>query len=125
MQVNNLDFEKVKEKLQGAAVSIATPMKKNYDLDVDGLRKNVRFLIKNGIVSGKAVLMAVAAAGECTSLSIEERKTAMKEVAEEVKEEEVKEEEKIVEEIIPSPEIEEEIIEESLWSKIKRALGLD
>ena len=80
-----MDFEEVKEKLRGAVVSMATPMKENYELDLEGLRKNVRFLLENGVTSGKAVLMAVTAAGECPSLSVEERKVAMKVVAEEAK----------------------------------------
>jgi 4-hydroxy-tetrahydrodipicolinate synthase len=49
------------------------------------LRKNVRFLLENGITSRKAVLMAVTAGGECPSMSIEERKAAIKVVADEAK----------------------------------------
>lgn len=80
-----MDFERIKEKLHGPAVSVATPMRQNYELDLPSLRENVRLLIKNGFENGKGVLMAVAAAGECPSLTIEERKVAMKAVADEAK----------------------------------------
>lgn len=68
----------MKGKLTGPAVSIATPMKQNFNLDLDGLKKNIRFLIENGFVNGKGVIMAVATAGEAASLKVDERKAAMK-----------------------------------------------
>ncbi|MEM3787052.1 MAG: dihydrodipicolinate synthase family protein, partial [Nitrososphaeria archaeon] len=76
---------KVKEKLVGPAVSIATPMKDNFEIDLDGLEYNVEYLIDNGFINGKGVIMAVAAAGEAPSLTLEERKNAMKVVAETAK----------------------------------------
>lgn len=80
-----MDFMKIKERLVGPAVSIATPMKDNFEIDLDGLEHNVNYLIKNGFVNGKGVIMAVAAAGEAPSLTFEERKAAMKVVAETAK----------------------------------------
>ncbi|MEM3385769.1 MAG: dihydrodipicolinate synthase family protein [Nitrososphaeria archaeon] len=80
-----MDFMKVKEKLVGPAVSIATPMKDNFEIDLDGLEYNVEYLIDNGFINGKGVIMAVAAAGEAPSLTLEERKNAMKVVAETAK----------------------------------------
>lgn len=62
---------------------MAAPMDQNYELDLDGLRSNTRFLIDSGLRTGKGVMMSVTAAAECPSLSIEERKTAMKVVADE------------------------------------------
>lgn len=76
-----MDYIKIKEKLVGPAVSIATPMKDNFEIDLDGLEYNVNFLIRNGIVNENGIIMAVAAAGEVPSLTFEERKTAMKVVA--------------------------------------------
>ncbi|MGB9614856.1 MAG: dihydrodipicolinate synthase family protein [Fervidobacterium sp.] len=80
-----MDFIRIKEKLVGPAVSIATPMKENFEIDLDGLEYNVNFLIESGFVNGKGVIMAVAAAGEAPSLTFEERKIAMKTVAETAK----------------------------------------
>jgi len=80
-----MDFEKTRKKLTGPAVSIATPLKQNFELDIDGLKKNIRFLIENGFVNGRGVIMAVAAAGEAPSLKIDERKAAMKAVADEAR----------------------------------------
>jgi 4-hydroxy-tetrahydrodipicolinate synthase len=60
-----------------------TPLKEDYSIDEDGFRENVKFLLDNGYVTGKAVLMAATPPGEDTSLSIEERKTVMRLLAEE------------------------------------------
>jgi len=79
-----MNLKKVKEKLRGPVVSMPTPMKENYDLDLQGLKKNVRFIIENGL-EGNGVLMAVTAGGESFALSIEEQKAAMKTVADEAK----------------------------------------
>lgn len=80
-----MSFKDIKKRLIGPHVAVPTPLNKNYDIDEDGFRQNLRFLVDNGIVEGKAVIMAVTAAGECPSLTIEERKRAMKVVADEVK----------------------------------------
>jgi dihydrodipicolinate synthase/N-acetylneuraminate lyase len=80
----NMGIEEVKEKLRGPVVSMPTPMKQNYDIDLKGLKANAHFIIEKGL-KGNGVLMAVTAGGECFSLSIEERKMAMKAVAEEAK----------------------------------------
>ena len=82
--VINVSLEEVKEKLRGPVVSMPTPMKQNYELDLQGLRSNARFILENGL-EGNGVLMAVTAGGEAFSLSIDERKVAMKALAEEAK----------------------------------------
>jgi 4-hydroxy-tetrahydrodipicolinate synthase len=76
-----MDFTKIKEKLVGPAVAIATPMKDNFEIDFDGLAYNVKYLIKSGFVNGNGVIMAVTTAGEAPSLTFEERKEALKTVA--------------------------------------------
>jgi len=77
-----MSFEQVKQKLRGPVVSMPTPMTQNYEPDLQSLKKNTRFILENGL-EGNGVLMAVTAGGEAFSLSMEERKAAMKAVAEE------------------------------------------
>ncbi len=79
-----MELEEVKRKIVGPAVPLITPLKPDYELDLDGLRTIARFAVDNGIVEGKATLMAVTAAGECPALTMEERKRAMEVVADEV-----------------------------------------
>lgn len=79
-----MDLEYVKERIRGPTVPLITPLKEDYEIDYDGLKTLARFVVDNGIREGKAVLMAVTAAGECPALTIEERKKAMEAVAEEV-----------------------------------------
>ncbi len=76
-----MNIEEVKEKLVGPVISIPTPLKQNFELDLEGLKSNVRFILENGF-EGKGILMAVTAGGESQSMTIEERKVAMKAVAE-------------------------------------------
>jgi len=80
--VINVSFEKIKETLRGPVVSMPTPMKPNYEVDLPGLKANARFILENGL-EGNGVLLAATAGGEAFSLSIGERKTVMKAVAEE------------------------------------------
>jgi len=75
-----MDYEEAKKKLVGPVVSMPTPLKQNYELDLEGLKNNVRYLLKNGL-EGKGVIMAATAGGEAPSMTVEEQKTAMKAVA--------------------------------------------
>jgi dihydrodipicolinate synthase/N-acetylneuraminate lyase len=61
-----------------------TPFKANYELDLDGLRSNVRFLVKNGFgENGSGVFLVAGAGGEFQVLTTEERKKVAKVVVEE------------------------------------------
>ena len=80
-----MNFEECKEKIVGPYVALITPFNADYTLDLEGLRENVRFLMKNGIKEGKGMLLAAGAGGEFPSLSVGERKQVLSHVAEETK----------------------------------------
>ncbi len=64
---------------KGSYVAIATPFKKDNNLDEDGLRRNLRFLIQGGSHG----IVPCATTGEGPSLSEEEYKTIIRITAEE------------------------------------------
>ena len=80
-----MDLEKLKEDLRGPMVPMVTPLKENFELDLEGLRRNARFYVEHGLVNGKAALMCATAGGECASLNLADRKRVMDVVASEVR----------------------------------------
>jgi 4-hydroxy-tetrahydrodipicolinate synthase len=72
-------------KLRGPFVPLITPFKHNLKLDLDGFRKNVRFILGNGIRASQGVLMAAVAAGEFPSLTLEERKALARALVDEAR----------------------------------------
>ena len=75
MQPNEL-----RKKLQGVISFPVTPFKKDLSLDLDGLRKNLRALLKHPI----AAIVAPAGTGEIHCLSPAEHITVLKATSEEV-----------------------------------------
>lgn len=65
-------------KFEGCYTALITPMKRNYEVDLEGLRKLVEFQISEG-VSG---LLAIGTTGESPTLSHEESIKVIKEVHE-------------------------------------------
>lgn len=57
-------IDNLKEKLQGVVVSMPTFCDKDYNLQLDKLRKHIQWLIDHGLVKGSAVLMAAGGLGE-------------------------------------------------------------
>lgn len=76
MQPNEL-----RKKLQGVISFPCTPFKKDLSLDLDGLRKNLRSLLKHPICA----IVAPAGTGEIHSLSPAEHLAVVKTTVEEVK----------------------------------------
>ena len=66
--------KKAKEKLRGVQVIVLTPFDRTFNLDLDALRRNVRFVIDNGITNGRGVLTVTGACGEGPYLTVEEHK---------------------------------------------------
>ena len=81
----SVDFGEMRNKLGGLYVLPITPFKANFDLDLEGVRKNVRFLLDNGI-RGEAgcILVPGAGGGEGVYLSLEEHRDLVKAVLAEV-----------------------------------------
>ena len=79
-----IDVEEMRDKLSGLYVLMVTPFKANFDLDLEGLRKNVRFLLDNGIRGEAGILVPGAGIGEGECLSLEEHRDLVKAVLAEV-----------------------------------------
>jgi 4-hydroxy-tetrahydrodipicolinate synthase len=76
--------KEARSKFRGLFTPLMTPFKANYELDVDGLRSNVRFLVKNGFgENGSGVFLVAGAGGEFQVLTTEERKKVAQVVVEE------------------------------------------
>ena len=71
----------LRKKLQGVISFPCTPFKKDLSLDLDGLRKNLRLLLKHPI----AAIVAPAGTGEIHSLSPAEHLAVLKTTLKEVK----------------------------------------
>src|SRR5947207_6382521 len=71
----------LRKKLQGVISFPCTPFKKDLSLDLEGLRKNLRALLKHPLCA----VVAPAGTGEIHSLSPEEHIAVFKATVEEVK----------------------------------------
>src|SRR5215831_2855002 len=69
-----MDFERAKKRLEGCYITVPT-MFRDSDLAVDlaATRRNVRFLLENGITERYGTLLAGGAAGDFSTMSFEER----------------------------------------------------
>jgi 4-hydroxy-tetrahydrodipicolinate synthase len=64
--------------LRGPLVAVATPFLDDFALDLDGLRRNVEFMVDRGVAAGQGVLLVAGAAGEFPALSRDERVRVMR-----------------------------------------------
>lgn len=80
-----MDAEEARKRLKGPFVPLMTPFKHNLELDLEGFRSNVRFLLKSGISNIQGVLMGAVAAGEFPTMTMEERKAVAEALAEEAR----------------------------------------
>jgi len=80
----SIDFKEMRDKLGGLYMLTVTPFKANFDLDLEGVRENVRFLLDNGIRGEAGFLVPVAGYGEGVYLSLEEHRNLVKAVLAEV-----------------------------------------
>ena len=78
-----MEPEELREKVRGVNLIMMTPFKEDLSVDEAGLRKNTRYLIKQGLKEGYGVLITTGSAGECSTLDIEERKAIVRTVVEE------------------------------------------
>lgn len=69
-----MDFERAKRRLEGCYITVPT-MFRDPDLEVDlaATRRNVRFLIDNGITERYGTLLAGGAAGDFSAMTFDER----------------------------------------------------
>lgn len=72
----------VVRKLVGVQVVVATPFDEAMNLDIGALKRQTRYLIDSGLREGKAVIIPFGSTGECSSLTLEERKRGLEAVME-------------------------------------------
>lgn len=72
-------------RLQGCYVTVPTLFRDDADLsvDLDAMRRHVRFLIDGGITAGNGVLLACGAAGDFSTMTFDERVAVTAAVADE------------------------------------------
>ena len=67
-----------KELLKGAVISMPAFTKKNYELDIDRFKSHVSWLIDEGLIEGKAVLMGAGGFAPGYLLTADEHERMMK-----------------------------------------------
>jgi 4-hydroxy-tetrahydrodipicolinate synthase len=69
-----MQVEEARRVVAGAMISVATPVTRDYELDLGTLRRNLEFMLANGAEPGTAVFLVAAAGGEFPMLSLDQRK---------------------------------------------------
>jgi 4-hydroxy-tetrahydrodipicolinate synthase len=67
-----------KDRVKGVVISMPTPTKGKYELDLPKLKDHISWVIDEGMVEGKAVVMAGAGLGTGYFLTREEQQSVMK-----------------------------------------------
>jgi 4-hydroxy-tetrahydrodipicolinate synthase len=69
-----MDFERAKKRLEGCYITVPTMFRDpELELDLAATRRNVRFLIDNGITEKYGTLLAGGAAGDFSAMTFDER----------------------------------------------------
>jgi dihydrodipicolinate synthase/N-acetylneuraminate lyase len=69
-----MDFERSKRRLEGCYITVPTMFRDpDLELDLAATRRNVRFLIDNGITDKYGTLLAGGAAGDFSAMTLDER----------------------------------------------------
>ncbi len=75
----------LKDRLQGCYITVPTMFRdQDLELDLEATRAHSRFLLDHGAATGNAVLLAAGAAGDFSTMSIDERCAVARAVKEEV-----------------------------------------
>ena len=59
-----MDTHQAKATIRGPMVSVATPFSADFELDLETLRSNIRFMVERGVRQGQGVLLVAAAGSE-------------------------------------------------------------
>ncbi len=73
-----IDLEEVKGKIRGPTVLMMAPFKDSYELNIEPLKENIRFMMDSGISNGKGIIICPCGTGEYVTLSPEEHKMMVK-----------------------------------------------
>jgi len=69
-----MDFERAKRRLEGCYITVPTMFRDpDLELDLPATRRNVRFLLDNGITEKYGTLLAGGAAGDFSAMTFDER----------------------------------------------------
>ena len=71
-----------KETFKGIAALVITPFDEALRVDFDGLQRNVRHMVDNGLDGSCGFLVANGSMGECNAMTLEERKLVIRTVVE-------------------------------------------
>ena len=77
-----LTVEQARARFQGVVIPLATIFADDGALDIDSLKYNVGWIMDQGAKQGNTVFLAVGSGGDFSSMNIEERKLAIKAIAE-------------------------------------------
>ena len=72
-----MSSDETRDWLCGPMVAVATPFTEDFELDLDALQTNIRFMIDGGVRQGQGTLLVGGAGGEHPALNISERKDVM------------------------------------------------
>ena len=68
--------------MDGVVIPLATIFKNDLNVDIEATQKNVQWIIDQGAKPGNTVFIAVGSGGDFTVMTTEERKSAIKAIAE-------------------------------------------
>ena len=74
--------KEAKEKMDGVVIPLATIFKSDLTVDIEATQKNVQWIVDQGAKPGNTVFIAVGSGGDFTVMTTEERKSAIKAIAE-------------------------------------------
>jgi 4-hydroxy-tetrahydrodipicolinate synthase len=75
-----MESDELRRKMKGVISVCVTPFKENYEVDVEGVKRNAEFLVEQGVDG----LIACGSVGEFSSLSLEEFRIVVKTTVEAV-----------------------------------------
>lgn len=78
MGIDRIQKEMIRKRLKGVSVPLITPMMSSGEVDQDGLRNNIRFLVESGIEEENGFLLLLGTTGEFSSLDRKEACTVAK-----------------------------------------------
>ncbi len=70
----SIDFEDVKGRIRGPSVIVMASFRDNYELNIEALKENLRFIMDGGISNGEGHIICPCGTGEYVTLSPEENR---------------------------------------------------
>jgi 4-hydroxy-tetrahydrodipicolinate synthase len=72
MTMDKAKKKELMQRLMGVAIPLITPMTASGEVDEDGFRRNIQYMIEKGICEGQGFLLVMGTTGEFPSLSKDE-----------------------------------------------------